>query len=70
MPRDATHKLGVAVDAAVRAAYVRVDRVAAATDFGAREDIFGADFCDLHFDFCLLVARILVEILAKIYTLS
>ena len=69
MPRYAAHKLGVAVDAAVRAAYVRVDRVAAATDFGAREDIFGAYFRDLHL-ILPLVARILVEILAKIWTLS
>ena len=54
MPRGAAHKLGVAVDAAVRAAYVRVDRVAAAADFGAREDIFSTDFCDLHLIFAFI----------------
>jgi len=37
----------------VRPACVRVGRVAAAADFGASENIFGADFCDLHFCFGL-----------------
>ena len=69
VPGDAAHKLGVTVDTTVRATYVRVDRVASAADFGAREDIFGADFCDLHL-ILPLIARILGKILAKIYVLE